>query len=205
LHGCWDIPKSVPSITLLGDGHRGAPRLREAVTALAKAGTTPSWPQKQNVGVSKQDHLYFCALGHKRASTAATILFATNGNRKKTTMLQSETPQLIRLLATDYRRETGFSIRDCIELASDHDTPYRGHLAGNRNRCPWSRANGVPDSFHKKRPMVFYELRIYTLRVGTMVEGGEMSVWSTKTRTAALSVRTRWRPGITQGKRTPLR
>ena len=34
------------------------------------------------------------------------ILFATNGNRKKTTMLQSETLQLIRLLATDYRRES---------------------------------------------------------------------------------------------------
>jgi len=43
-------------------------------------------------------------------------------------MLQSETLQLIRLLATDYRRETGFSIRDCIELASDHETPYRGHF-----------------------------------------------------------------------------
>jgi hypothetical protein len=43
--------------------------------------------------------------------------------------------------------------------------------------------------------MALYELRTYTLRVGTMVEGGEMRVWSTKTRTAALSVRTRWRPG----------
>ena len=43
-------------------------------------------------------------------------------------MLQSETLQLVRLLATDYRRETGFSIRDCIELASDHETPYRGHF-----------------------------------------------------------------------------
>jgi len=53
--------------------------------------------------------------------------------------------------------------------------------------------------------MALYELRTYTLRVGTMVEGGEMSVWSTKTRTAALSVRARWRPGIMQGKRTPQR
>jgi hypothetical protein len=45
---------------------------------------------------------------------------------------------------------------------------------------PWSRANSVPDSIHKKRPMALYELRTYTLRVGTMVEGGEMRVWSTK-------------------------
>ena len=123
LHGCWDIPKSVPSITLLGDGHRGAPRLREAVTALAKAGITPSWRAKAKHWRSEaRSPLLLCSWSQAR--TAATILFATNGNRKKTTMLQSETLQLIRLLATDYRRETGFSIRDCIELASDHETPW---------------------------------------------------------------------------------
>ena len=115
--------------------------LCEAVTALAKAGhgAKELARKSKTFGVSEaRSPLLLCsssASAHRRPRLSYLPRTATGRKRQ---CYKAKRCNSIRLLATDYRRETGLSIRDSTELASDFTkTPYRGHFwRGDRSPTP---------------------------------------------------------------------
>ncbi len=48
----------------------------------------------------------------------------------------NETQNHLRAIARDFRTGTDLTIRECIELAVDHETPYSQHIDYRRIKTP---------------------------------------------------------------------